>query len=413
MLRKETLEKIKIGSNFGRLTVVSEPWLVKENGKYRWLVKVHCSCEGQNSSKEILINHLTAKRPTSSCGCLATDLHIEQTGVKIGDIFGHWTVIGEPFIERLESYACKKVAVQCSCMGSESQKIVGVNNLKRGKTQSCGCLKHKHLQSRVRRRTHGLSKHPLFSKWQGMIQRCTNPKDPSYHHYGERGIGVSQIWLDSFESFYHWSMANGWHPKATLDRIDNNLSYSDSNCRWVDWFTQANNKRNNVYYTKFGSALTLSQICRDPKINIHKLSEKVLRGRIKSHWTIADAIDTPHSTSKLPTAFGKTQSWYDWQRDAERNKFKISAEILRCRVVKSGWTLEQALATPMKQAKTIQGFDQAKTIKEWVEDASHNTLGIDAGTLSARIKRGWSLEKALATPNKSTARQIKRNTQGQ
>lgn len=42
-------------------------------------------------------------------------------------------------------------------------------------------------QQRVGEVTHGLSKHPLFDVWRGMIARCYNTDHPKYKDYGGTG----------------------------------------------------------------------------------------------------------------------------------------------------------------------------------------------------------------------------------
>ena len=44
---------------------------------------------------------------------------------------------------------------------------------------------------------HGLKKHPLYSKWQNMKQRCYNPKCKSYKYYDSRGITICDKWENS------------------------------------------------------------------------------------------------------------------------------------------------------------------------------------------------------------------------
>ena len=80
-----------------------------------------------------------------------------------------------------------------------------------------------------------------------MKDRCYCPSHNAYKYYGERGITVCDEWLNDFQAFYDWAMANGYDEnapkgKCTIDRIDNDKGYSPDNCRWVDMKVQNNNK---------------------------------------------------------------------------------------------------------------------------------------------------------------------------
>lgn len=83
----------------------------------------------------------------------------------------------------------------------------------------------------------------LIHCWKNMIRRCTNPKVGQYRDYGGRGITVCQEWLDSFEIFQRWALANGYADNLTIERRDNDLGYSPENCIWVDMSHQMANRR--------------------------------------------------------------------------------------------------------------------------------------------------------------------------
>ena len=77
-----------------------------------------------------------------------------------------------------------------------------------------------------------------------MRTRCFNPKAKNYKYYGERGITVDPTWM-KFNQFLA-DMGPSPSPKHTLERINNNLGYSKSNCRWALQKEQMQNTRRNV-----------------------------------------------------------------------------------------------------------------------------------------------------------------------
>lgn len=90
-------------------------------------------------------------------------------------------------------------------------------------------------------------------------------------------------------------MENGYTDDLTIDRINNDGNYEPNNCRWVDMFVQANNKRTNRYIEYNGEKYTISELAR--KIN---MKYATVRNRIVNlGWKIEDVVNIPPITTRI------------------------------------------------------------------------------------------------------------------
>ena len=142
----------------------------------------------------------------------------------------------------------KGIHWDCRCDCGKKVSVRG-DCLKLGNTRSCGCLQ-KETVSKIFFKHGGQTdgkKTRTYLSWDGMIQRCLNPKNSRFRDYGGRGIGVCEDWK-KFENFLR-DMGER-PPKLTLDRKDNNGNYDPLNCRWADWETQFANRRKRLSRTQ-------------------------------------------------------------------------------------------------------------------------------------------------------------------
>ncbi len=164
----------------------------------------------------------------------------------------------------------------CDC-GNET--IVYRGSLTSGDTISCGCY-HSEFKNEFSK-THGMSNHPLYSVWRGMIQRCTSITAANYERYGGRGIGVCEEWRNSFENFYDWAIDSGYEDGLSIDRIDNALGYYPDNCRWATRIEQQNNTRRNHKFTYANETHSIAEWSRILGVNHESLRYRISHGNMR------------------------------------------------------------------------------------------------------------------------------------
>jgi hypothetical protein len=195
-----------------------------------------------------------------------------------GEVFGRLTVIEEAEKQHGRiAYLC-----QCEC---GNQVIVSANKLRKGHTQSCGCLKKERTSEA--KKTHGMQHTTEYNTWIGMKTRCFNPKNQDFKNYGGRGIIVCDEWKDSFETFY---TDMGAKPEGySIDRIDVDGNYEPSNCRWATRSEQQRNRTDNHLLTYKEETKTMIEWSDELKIKYSVLKDRITRYQ----WSVERAFSQP------------------------------------------------------------------------------------------------------------------------
>lgn len=168
---------------------------------------------------------------------------------------------------------------QCDCGNTT---IVSRGNLKKGTVKSCGCSRA-HAQEKFKKSD---TYHRLKRIWFGIKTRCCNKNHKDYPAYGGRGICVCDEWLFDFDSFYKWSLNNGYKDDLSIDRICNDRNYEPDNCRWVSQRVQNNNKRTSKFIEFDGQKRTIAEWSE-----ITGICRSTIEGRIKKGLPIEKVLN--------------------------------------------------------------------------------------------------------------------------
>ena len=208
---------------------------------------------------------------------MAKKLEINQ-----GDKFSKWTIIEEIAPKIISNKPRRMFRCKCECGNIGEVQLVCLRN---GHSTSCGCEQKK--KASAANTKHGLEKHPLYSTWKNMKRRCNNPNASEYENYGGKGICVCEDWSSNFQSFYDWSIDNGWSKELTIDRIDTNGNYCPENCRWASIEIQMNNTTRNHYIEYEGNTYTLSTLAKHLNIPYN-----IVRYRLSNcKWNVEQLIN--------------------------------------------------------------------------------------------------------------------------
>jgi len=170
--------------------------------------------------------------------------------------------------------------VRCTC-SCGTEKDFKLDHIRSGATTSCGCAGRDN--SAKARTTHGATSHELYGTWWQMLERCENPKNSVYAHYGERGISVCDEWRDRVAGFAAFTSDMGERPAGcTLDRIDNDKGYSKENCEWAKHSVQVRNRAKSADKTSRFKGVSWDARGRNWRANIRIDGKQTYLGTFKS-----------------------------------------------------------------------------------------------------------------------------------
>lgn len=195
----------------------------------------------------------------------------------IGKKYNRLTII-DIFKKELNS-GQKIVICKCVC---ECGKVIETRKdpLVSGKIISCGCFRYERLKEKVTK--HGMAGKELYMRWAKMKQRCYGNWHKEF--YKNKGIIVCEDWKENYLSFERWAIDNGYKKELTLDRIDNDGNYEPSNCRWVDYKVQTNNRSVTIFLIDSnGIRKPLSEWC-----DIYNVSYDLASTRHDRGWEFDD-----------------------------------------------------------------------------------------------------------------------------
>lgn len=197
---------------------------------------------------------------------------------------------------------------------------------------------------------HGYSKTKMYKTFHGMKQRCYNPNNPEYKHYGARGISICDEWLNDVSKFCKWALENGWDEsksrnEQSIDRINVDGNYCPENCRIIPMSEQYFNRTDTHYITVNGETKTLKEWS-----DIYGVPMSLINYRLNSGWSEEEAVSREVKEMRerigAITFNGKTRNLQEWA-----NELNIPASTLSNRIKILGWSIEKALSTPAKNFK--------------------------------------------------------------
>lgn len=205
-------------------------------------------------------------RKNKNCGCSALQYDLENKK------FGKLLVIKKLGLNKHNEilWACI-----CECGNKVVKTSYALRKYKNPKCRECAI---KEIGNKNRK--YIIAYKSLHERYTNMKTRCYYQKCKSFKDYGGRGIIICDEWLgkNGYINFQKWALQNHFNPKLSLDRINTNGNYEPSNCRFVTYQIQSNNRTNNRVIKLNNETDTLANWSRKLNIKYDFLQRKLAKG---------------------------------------------------------------------------------------------------------------------------------------
>ncbi|NMF66920.1 hypothetical protein DP113_34690 (plasmid) [Brasilonema octagenarum UFV-E1] len=244
---------IDISEKFGSWTVL---------GKQGKQVLCQCDC----GTQKLVYSHTLTNGRSTNCGC-----NKRKESIPPGATFGRLTVISD--VEAKGKRGELLLLTQCSC---GTQKYISKNSLKRGLTQSCGCLRRENIKTI--KTVHSRCKSHEYNSWLHIKRICYNKNHHQYKYHGGCGIEVDASWRNNFTQFLK---DMGLAPNGTvISRISPEGDFAPGNCQWI-----SKNERYHQIHLLRKKEIFIDQTFPEPVVKTREINipQNIIQAIIKAH----------------------------------------------------------------------------------------------------------------------------------
>lgn len=238
-------------------------------------------------------------------------------------------------------------------------------------------------------------KHPLYSVWASMKDRCRNPNNKHHSRYGGRGISVCDRWLAPKTGFVRFLVDMGPRPNGyTLDRIDNDGNYTPQNCRWAARSTQQRNQSASRKIVIAGEEFIAADLAE-----VSGLKVDTIIARSDQGLRLEDVIDPERRIDTSGLALGAHASG-EKRRDKTHCKNGHEYTPENTYITPNGWRNCRICHQQREEARrgprtNVRRYIEIGGKLRHVSDLAKE-YGVSPKTIWSRHCKGWPLAKVLS-----------------